>query len=91
MQCFDLYFQTFSGVTARSPPPPPSLTKAPALQTYGCAFSAHIVKRHRDPAISYMHIGPPIRTGLLIRHYRHCAYNLRRNFGLRNPKCGLRL
>ena len=50
----------------------------PALQTCGCALSAHIVRRYRDPTINYVRMGPPISAGfgLLIRHYRHCAYGL---------------
>ena len=62
MQFFELYFQKFSWVITRSPPPP---IKAPSLQICECALSAHIVKKHRDSTISYVRIGPPIRAGLL--------------------------
>ena len=54
---FFLCFQTFSGVTAWSPSPPP--IEVPALQTCGCALSVHIVRKHRIPVRNYVRMGSP--------------------------------
>ena len=64
---FSPILSKFFEVTSRSLSPPPLKHR---LFKPSDVFLApiYIVKKHRNTAISYVRIGPPIRAGLLIRY-----------------------